>query len=375
MIPKNINKPTRFANCQVGINENKVQSGLALTPSQMYTLAQQGKPISANILPDDNFDDGQPHCTYELPLDQQRGIDVTDMWNASKIYLKNSTTSKTKITKMAKNKNLIAPIVAAGAGLAGNVANVYMQNQTNKANQEIATRNNQHNQNMWQQTNEYNTPANQMHRLKEAGLNTSMLYGQPSNTAQPQQQADTSNKAQSPKVDFDNAISNTLQASLLASQTANIQEDTKSKQIQNQLSEKRLPYESQNQEYHNQNLSITVEKAETDLRLQRSIQNQFDQLNPTVIKQAQAQFDLTEQQAINASIQAQILIQDLSEKSTRYQLFQDLTQEQIERARAENKVLGIDANNYETIMGSKDNPTGVKPVLFWIKTILGILRK
>lgn len=84
MLPKNINRGIRFSNCKSQPNETKVQSGLALTPAEMYTMAQQGKPISAQILPDDNFDDGEPQCSYDITLDRQRGIDVNDLWNAEK---------------------------------------------------------------------------------------------------------------------------------------------------------------------------------------------------------------------------------------------------------------------------------------------------
>ena len=35
-------------------------------------------------MPDDQFDDGDPYATYDLPLDRQRGIDVVEMWEASK---------------------------------------------------------------------------------------------------------------------------------------------------------------------------------------------------------------------------------------------------------------------------------------------------
>lgn len=87
---------------------------------------------------------------------------------------------------------LIAPLIAAGAGLAqggldaltarGNV------NRTIQANREMAdyayskdvdmlTRQQQYAREMWDFNNQYNAPGMQMQRLKEAGLNPNLVYG------------------------------------------------------------------------------------------------------------------------------------------------------------------------------------------------------
>ena len=78
-------------------------------------------------------------------------------------------------------------IITAGGTVAGGLinagVNMYMQNQTNRTNQNIAKENNRFNREMWNLQTQYNTPANQMRRLKEAGLNTSLMYGNPQNAA------------------------------------------------------------------------------------------------------------------------------------------------------------------------------------------------
>ena len=84
MIRRNFSRTTKFAHCKYQKGEEHVQSGQSITPAQMWELAQQGKPIASHILPDDQFDDGDPYATYDLPLDRQRGIDVVEMWEASK---------------------------------------------------------------------------------------------------------------------------------------------------------------------------------------------------------------------------------------------------------------------------------------------------
>lgn len=83
---KSYNK-SRFKSVIVTNMDEPVQSGLSLTPAEMWSLAQQGKPISAGILSDDYFDDGRPtnEVKFEdgVPLERRRGIDVADVWQQS----------------------------------------------------------------------------------------------------------------------------------------------------------------------------------------------------------------------------------------------------------------------------------------------------
>ena len=97
-------------------------------------------------------------------------------------------------------RHFISPIFSTASGIIGNAANVYMQNRQNEENQRLAQQNNQWNLDQWNRANEYNTPANQMQRLRDAGLNTSLMYGSPTNVAISSPRADTSNKGQAPCV-------------------------------------------------------------------------------------------------------------------------------------------------------------------------------
>lgn len=68
--------PTRGYN----IKEEYVQTGLAVTPSEMLQMAQSGVPISSQMA-DNLFYDGDTSMAVELdPLDQ-RGLDIVDVWN------------------------------------------------------------------------------------------------------------------------------------------------------------------------------------------------------------------------------------------------------------------------------------------------------
>lgn len=97
MIPTNINRQTKLADCKRQETEEAVQNDLAITPGEMYALAQQGKPITTHQLPDDYFDDGDARQTYDMPIDRLRGIDVIDCWNASK-------DSKNKLKSFTKSQ-------------------------------------------------------------------------------------------------------------------------------------------------------------------------------------------------------------------------------------------------------------------------------
>jgi len=82
---KNINIK-RFSRPRRKEGENVVQNDLAYTPSQMMQMAERGIAVSNQSISADNFFDGVPvsESTFELPLDQMRGIDVADCWQAEK---------------------------------------------------------------------------------------------------------------------------------------------------------------------------------------------------------------------------------------------------------------------------------------------------
>lgn len=73
------------------------------------------------------------------------------------------------------------------------IADFWSNERTNKANKKLAEYQYGKQLEMWNMSNEYNSPANQMKRYKEAGLNPNLIYsqGNPGNTAttMPQYQA------------------------------------------------------------------------------------------------------------------------------------------------------------------------------------------
>lgn len=125
--------------------------------------------------------------------------------------------------------------------LAGSVFNYFSQKSTNKENARQAELNRQFNaqqaklqrdwsQRMWNLNNSYNTPSAQMQRLREAGLNPNLAYGDLSSSSASLQTGGATAEAgglphlSSPNISFDAAATQKLLA-----ETKNINQDTAKK--------------------------------------------------------------------------------------------------------------------------------------------------
>lgn len=73
-----------------------------------------------------------------------------------------------------------SPFLGVLGNLFTNSQNRRSVEETNRLNYQMQQQQNAWNERMWHMYNEYNTPANQIKRLKEAGLNPNLLYGNPS---------------------------------------------------------------------------------------------------------------------------------------------------------------------------------------------------
>lgn len=68
-------------------NKNKtgeptVQNGLAVTPSEMMSLTAKGRAVSAGSLESVMYYDN-PLSPLDMPLENHRGIDINDLYQAS----------------------------------------------------------------------------------------------------------------------------------------------------------------------------------------------------------------------------------------------------------------------------------------------------
>lgn len=118
---------------------------------------------------------------------------------------------------------IAAGLISGGASLLGNVS-------TNEANRRQAELAYQRELDMWNRNNEYNTPTNQMARLKSAGLNPNLVYGTGSVTG------NTSGnlpKYQAPRMDYNLNVPNVMDM-------LGTYQDIKVKQKQQNLMDKQI---------------------------------------------------------------------------------------------------------------------------------------
>lgn len=98
MKKKYLQKKPRFAHCSYKPGIDKlVEPNLAVTPSQMMRMTEQGVAVSSQLAGD--FNDGEVNPAWDLPIDSVRGVDIVDTWEAQrsarmKIKIAHDTESK-----------------------------------------------------------------------------------------------------------------------------------------------------------------------------------------------------------------------------------------------------------------------------------------
>jgi len=100
-------------------------------------------------------------------------------------------------------------------GLVGSLASSLLGNRGAKRRQQLAD---QQNIKFWNMQNAYNTPKQQMARLKDAGLNPNLIYGSNANTGV----AGSVSPSKASPYNIQNPVPSVLQSALLQSQIANL---------------------------------------------------------------------------------------------------------------------------------------------------------
>lgn len=77
--------PASLATCVRREDELPVYGDLVVTPNKMLEMAERGIPISGQNMAFDPAKDGQHNPSWNLPLDQLRGVDPATMWENSQI--------------------------------------------------------------------------------------------------------------------------------------------------------------------------------------------------------------------------------------------------------------------------------------------------
>lgn len=90
----------RPASCVRRHDEKAPTPNLAYSPSDMARMYEHGMPVNSTNLVG-NFSDGSKNVHWsDLSIERKRGVDVADIWTASK-------QARAKLTKSLKNAKLV----------------------------------------------------------------------------------------------------------------------------------------------------------------------------------------------------------------------------------------------------------------------------
>lgn len=101
------NRRPVFAHCVRRPDEMEVQSGLAMTPSQMYDMAQKGLPITTRNL-GVTYDEGYSKLDFDPPLEYRRGVDLGDLYEAR-------MDAKSKMRRLRDSGQFESALIVEGA--------------------------------------------------------------------------------------------------------------------------------------------------------------------------------------------------------------------------------------------------------------------
>ncbi len=179
---------------------------------------------------------------------------------------------------------LVLPLIAAGASLAGSAINAGSQSRTNQSqlsySREMYDKQRADALADWNRQNAYNSPAAQMTRFKEAGLNPNLIYGQQSQSPVVRSSSVEGYSPRAPQVDLGNAAAMGLQglSTYQDTQLKNVQTDLVKEQIKNASTDNmlkqldwaekniRLPYAQSMAQSNAEALKIQNEQRLQDLQ-------------------------------------------------------------------------------------------------------------
>lgn len=202
---------------------------------------------------------------------------------------------------------MIGALIAGGASLLGSVLGSRSQSKTNQKNMELARYQNewqsqenekayQRNLQMWNLQNEYNSPTQQMARLRTAGLNPNLVYGNgvtgnSSGSAPQYQPADIKRAELSPYRGWNQGLSDAV-SNFLAFRSNRAQ--VENMEAQNSLIRQQTATEATRQA----NIAASTARSEFDL-------SQANRLRDVSVSMAEAQMSKAQHDASTAWSQSQ----------------------------------------------------------------------
>ena len=226
-------------------------------------------------------------------------------------------------------------------------------------NENMAEKQNAWNYDLWMQSLEYDSPANQVQRLREAGLNP-MYYGLDGNSAQAAPDAAQPlgyERAQAPN--YENPASTAMAAAAQFAQIANIEAQTAKVKSETKAIDAKLPFEVDNlrAQVRSSNLSADAQETinkyidqqqEAELRVKNSTAAEAD----AMVDRAYAEIDKMDYEKTTMMIGWL----ETQEKILTLQKNRELTDKQMEELASliavnykNAKKIGLDVSNYDDI--------------------------
>lgn len=261
------------------------------------------------------------------------------------------------------------PLIAAGAAaLAGaiikGVSNKRAQRRQNAYNKQMAELENQKQLEYWNMQNEYNSPAAQMQRLKEAGLNPNLAYQNVSTG-----NAEAMPSYTTPEQSFQNYAGETMQevGSTLASQITAYQSiqmnqaQIEAQRMNNELLSAHLPYANSAAylKYHGQEVQNLLTQSQID-KVNEEIRyiNSNRELNQQQRQNLERNFELLGKQLENMDVQKRISLIDESIRAAQKSIIEDTNEYAREFIRIQGRLMQV--NSLEDI----DIADALKYVIF-----------
>lgn len=259
------------------------------------------------------------------------------------------------------------PFLGLGLNLFGNLftnsQNRRSIEETNRLNYQMQQEQLAWNERMWHMNNEYNTPANQMQRLKEAGLNPNLLYGNPSQgTSSAPAQGTNPAQAQAFQMQgfgdmFSNAQQLMMQKKANDAQIKLMNSQAEQMDVETQLKKKDLgTYDKRTAQMEELNRAIISNyEAQTNSILEK-YPHEIDEIQARIGLLAE-QENLTREQYFEQKWDNYITQKTFKEQIRRFKLENDLTEAQIREIEGALKLMAkqtVLANNQSVWYGKQN---------------------
>lgn len=222
-----------------------------------------------------------------------------------------------------------------GSGLISGISNLFGQSQQFKEQKKLLALQYQQNLEQWNRENEYNSPVQQMQRLKDAGLNANLVYGNggvtQSAASSPQMGvADAPNYGESIGQSMGTMLQYAAQAQqyyINDSTRKNIDADTNAKEIASGLQAVETAIKNKQLDYADEFFKQTNEKLKSQVNLNGSMVT----LNGSKVSEINANIDLIHSSTKLNTKQVDVLEQSMRESQARIQLIGQQISESISR--------------------------------------------